>query len=81
MSYRLPGPDFGGLNSFSFQLVSDASGRHLLLANEIIELYLGYCAHCHLERREPQNFSAWLHADLEQSKAPEGADSPSSYEA
>lgn len=60
MNTRLPGPDFGGFRSFHFQLVGDENGRPLLLSNEILELYLGYCARCHLERSEPQSFHGWI---------------------
>lgn len=62
MTYRLPGPDFGGLKSFDFQLVSDETGTPMLLSDEVIALYLAYRAKCHLERAEARNFEGWLNS-------------------
>lgn len=63
MNYRLPGPDFGGFKSFAFQLVADEKGLPLILSNEVIELYLGYCAQCRIDRHEPAQFTAWLNSE------------------
>lgn len=63
MTYRLPGPDFGGFTSFEFQLVADEKGAPLILSNEVIELYLAYCVQCKTESKEASNFSGWLSVD------------------
>lgn len=60
MRYPLPGPDFGGLKSFAFQLVKDSGGEFLLLHNDIVKMYLGYCAMCRLQRANPEPFDAWI---------------------
>ena len=65
MNYRLPGPDFGGLKSFAFQLVADEQGSPMILSNEVIELYLGYCVERRKERADILNFSSWLNSDRE----------------
>lgn len=70
MRYPLPGPDFGGFRSFGYQLVADDEGRPLLLSNDIVALYLGYCAQCKLQYEEPVSFGMWLGADQASDAAP-----------
>lgn len=70
MRYPLPGPDFGGFRSFSYQLVADSHGRPLLLSNEIVAMYLGYCAVCKLQSENPVSFATWLGADHASDEAP-----------
>lgn len=62
----LPQIDAGGFKSFPFQLALDEHGAPMIISDDIIRMYLGYCMRCKLERSEPENFHGWLHtADAE----------------
>lgn len=67
MRYPLPGPDFGGFKGFPYQLVKDRDGRFVLLHNDIVKMYLGYCAQCRLNQAAPEPFNAWISARSEDS--------------
>lgn len=62
----LPQIDAGGFKSFPFQLARDENGAAMIISDDIIRMYLGYCMRCKLEQSEPENFHGWLHtADTE----------------
>lgn len=58
----LPTIDVGGFKTFPFQLARDENGQPMIIADDIIKMYLGYCMRCKMEQSEPQNFHGWLHA-------------------
>lgn len=59
---RLPELDAGGFKSFPFRLALDEQGTPMIISDDIVRMYLGYCMRCKLERSEPENFHGWLYA-------------------
>lgn len=49
-----------GWNQQRFQLMRDYQRHFLLVANDVVHLYMGYRLKCQFERVEPQEFAAWL---------------------
>lgn len=70
--YGLPGPDAGGLKSFPYRLAVDENGMSMIVSNDVIRMYLGYCMQCKVESSEPKDFHRWLHStDAEGSPTPD----------
>lgn len=72
---ELPTIEVGGFKEFPFQLARDEDGAPMIISDDIIKMYLGYCMRCKLERAEPQNFHGWLHTTDPTHAAP--SDAPS----
>lgn len=66
--YGLPGPDMGGLKSFPYRLAADEKGAPMIVSDDVIRMYLGYCVQCKIEQSTPKDFHRWLYStDAEES--------------
>lgn len=62
MRYPLPGLDVGGFRGFPYRLARDRKGQMVLLHNDVMKMYLGYCAQCRLQKADPAPFHDWIYS-------------------
>lgn len=63
MTQRTPVLDAGGLKAFRFALASDASGRQLLVANELVSAWQIAVAECVANDEPAPTFTDWMRSD------------------